>query len=322
MTPTKLCFITGHYFGYRALRGILETQSFDCGILEISLLITVDATSRGITVGFQDVSAVQRAHGFRHSKVSSVKTAEAEDLVRAARPDYLLAIGLSELLPARMLDIPMQINAGRARHQASHACIGMHPTLLPLGRGRAPIPWTIIKGLSETGVTAFLLEECADAGGIIYQDQFSITPSETATTLYSKCGDAHQRLGSKIAQLLACRRLSWSSQDESKAIVWPKRHPDDGLIDFSQPLQTIDRLVRALTPPYPGAFFYWNAERVIVNSIEWEVAPHSFLPGTITAIREHGRPVIAAHDGFMTCCELISDNPDLSFELGRSVEDH
>jgi hypothetical protein len=82
------------------------------------------------TVGFHDFSPIQGKYGFRHSQLLSVKTADAEELVRAARPDYILAIGLSELLPNRMLDIPMQINAGRSRHEASHGCIGMHPTLL------------------------------------------------------------------------------------------------------------------------------------------------------------------------------------------------
>ncbi len=37
----------------------------------------------------------------------------------------------------------------------------MHPTLLPKGRGRASIPWAILKNLPETGVTMFRLNEAS-----------------------------------------------------------------------------------------------------------------------------------------------------------------
>ena len=85
----------------------------------------------------------------------------------------------------------------------------MHPTLLPEGRGRAPIPWTIVRSLNSTGVTAFLLEEEPDAGGIILQRAISVDSAETATTLFEKIGRLHEELGEMLIETLASRNLCW-----------------------------------------------------------------------------------------------------------------
>ena len=48
---------------------------------------------------------------------------------------------------------------------------GSHPTLLPKYRGRAPIPWTIIKGLKKSGLTFFWIDEGVDNGDILDQKE-------------------------------------------------------------------------------------------------------------------------------------------------------
>ena len=192
-----------------------------------------------------------------------------------------MIVGWSELAPSAILDIPKSKHRGVARHTASYGCIGMHQTLLPEGRGRAPIPWAIIKGLNRTGVTAFLLEEAADAGGIVDQLQIAIDPTETATTLFDKARKAHIELGARLGMRMAARALSWTAQDERLASTWPRRRPEDGRIDFSWTAVEIDRFVRALTPPYPGAFFLWANEKIRVHKAEMLQLAHTELPGTI-----------------------------------------
>src|SRR6266849_1042267 len=115
----------------------------------------------------------------------------------------------------------------------------MHPTLLPQGRGRAPIPWTIIKGLQQTGVTVFLLEDAPDAGGIILQERFTVDSEENATTLSAKSMEVHYRLARQLAPALSSRSLCWVEQDLSQGSVWPRRKPEDGLIDFNASVDSI-----------------------------------------------------------------------------------
>ena len=101
----------------------------------------------------------------------------------------------------------------------------MHPTLLPQGRGRAAIPWAILKALPETGVTLFQLDEGVDTGPIIAQKVLPIAANETATTLYERVADAHRSLIGQVWPNLPSGNVQRRIQDESQATIWPGRTP-------------------------------------------------------------------------------------------------
>ena len=64
--------------------------------------------------------------------------------------DLALVCGWSRLLPLDLAPV----------------MVGSHPTLLPKGRGRHPIPWALILGLEQTGLSFFHLSEEPDAGDL------------------------------------------------------------------------------------------------------------------------------------------------------------
>ena len=316
----NICFVSGHMFGHSALRGLLESDEYGCGRLRISLLLSLDAGRRNSTVGFCDFSDLSIKYSLNHQAIRSVKHAEVVGMIESSTSDYLLVIGWSELVPGKILDIPRAVNNSNDRHARTHGCIGMHPTLLPQGRGRAPIPWTIIKGLQETGVTVFLLEDAADAGGIVLQAHIPIRHDETATTLFAKCAEAHYNLSLQLAGRLAGRSLSWVDQDLSKVSIWPKRRPEDGQISFGDDIESIDRLVRALTEPYPGAFFQYRGCRVIVNGVRIHRTVLSEGPGTIVGLSSEGLPCISALNGTIECLSIRCPESGIpEFLLGTSV---
>lgn len=316
-----IAFVSGHQFGLRALMGILESDEYSRGQLELSLLLSLDSAKESTTVGFHDFSGVAAQYKISHKLITSVKHDTTGEMIRKANPDFLLAIGLSELVPSAILDIPRTAKGSAQRHSGSHGCIGMHPTLLPCGRGRAPIPWAIIKGLDRTGVTAFLLEEEADSGGIVLQQPIQISPGETATSLFGKCATAHQLLGRSLATMLASRSLTWVDQDASRVTVWPRRKPQDGLIRFDESVYAIDRLVRALTAPYPGAFFYYEGRRITVNEVEMVLDVGEAPPGSIVAVSPSGMPTIAASNGAIRCVALGDECGDTRFTVGARLND-
>ena len=280
--PATFAFVTGHEFGEATFRAILGLPEYGTK-LRCSLLACLDQVKSSVTAGYTDLGPFAAKSGVPVEYIRSIKTEGAQNLLRESAPDYLMIVGWSELAPSAILDIPKSKHRGVARHTASYGCIGMHQTLLPEGRGRAPIPWAIIKGLKRTGVTVFLLEEAADAGGIIDQLQIPIDPTETATTLFDKARKAHIELGARLGMRMATHALSWTDQDERLASTWPRRRPEDGRIDFSRTAIEIDRFVRALTPPYPGAFFLWANEKIRVHKVETFQLAHTELPGTILA---------------------------------------
>jgi methionyl-tRNA formyltransferase len=281
-SPATFAFVTHHEFGEATFRAILGLPEYGTK-LRCSLLALLDQAKSSVTVGYTDLGPFAAKSGIPVEYIRSIKTEAAQNLLRESAPDYLMIVGWSELAPSAILDIPKLKHGGVARHTASYGCIGMHQTLLPEGRGRAPIPWAIIKGLNRTGVTTFLLEEAADAGGIVDQIQIPLDATETATTLFDKARMAHIELGARLGKRMATRALSWIDQDERLASTWPRRRPEDGKIDFSWTAVEIDRFVRALTPPYPGAFFLWANEKIRVHRVEPIQLAHTEDPGTILA---------------------------------------
>ena len=163
--------------------------------------------------------------------------------IRARDIDWLFVIGWSQIVREPLLSAPKR------------GCVGIHPTLLPEGRGRAPIPWAIIKGLKETGVTLFKLDAGVDTGPIIAQLRVPIAPDETATSLYERVADAHRELIGRTWPMFEAGTVSMVPQDPQKGSEWPKRTPADGAINQGMTVLEVDRLVRATTHPYPGAFY-------------------------------------------------------------------
>jgi methionyl-tRNA formyltransferase len=176
-------------------------------------------------------------------KINSINDDEAIETLKEYGIDWLFIIGWSQIAKKRVLDTP---NLG---------CIGMHPTLLPIGRGRAAIPWAIIKGLPQTGVTMFRLDEGVDTGDIIGQEVIELNDDITATELYEKVNIAHISLIEKYWNDIVSNTVSLKKQDDSKATLWEGRKPKDGEILPAMTIEEADRLIRAVTHPYPGAFY-------------------------------------------------------------------
>lgn len=176
-------------------------------------------------------------------KVKHVNDALSVNAIREHSIDWLFIIGWSQIAGEEVLVAPTK------------GVLGIHPTLLPEGRGRAPIPWAILKDLEQTGVTLFKLDSGVDTGEIVAQEVVPITHDETATTLYAKVNDAHRSLIKNIWRDLADDKITLTLQDESKATIWPGRTPEDGRITTDMNIAYVERLVRATTRPYPGAFF-------------------------------------------------------------------
>ena len=156
--------------------------------------------------------------------------------------DWLFIIGWSQIASIEVINIPRM------------GIIGAHPTLLPVGRGRAAVPWAIIKGLDKTGVTFFKMNEGVDTGEILGQIEIPIIKNENATSLYDKVNASHIDLIKQIWPKLIDRSLVGVEQDESMATYWEGRKPSDGELKTTMSVNEVDILVRATTRPYPGAY--------------------------------------------------------------------
>lgn len=162
--------------------------------------------------------------------------------VAALRPDLIFVISWSQIIPPAIINVALR------------GCIGIHYSLLPARRGGAPLSWAIIDGLSESGLTLFYMDERLDAGDIIAQKRFAIGPRESIRDLLDKIVILAPDLVCENVFALEDGTAPRLKQDESLVSYTRRRSPVDGEIDWSKPLGEIDRFIRALAPPYPGAF--------------------------------------------------------------------
>lgn len=236
-------FVTCVQLGLECMKAIYQVG----GQLELAITLP-DETARNKS-GRIYLDEFCGIHSIPLVKSRNVNDPEVVEAVKAHKIDWLFIIGWSQIAKTDIMQAP-QIGV-----------LGMHPTLLPFGRGRAAIPWAILKGLPETGVTLFQLDEGIDTGPILAQQIVPITANENATSLYDKIADAHQALIRKIWADLQNNCLRPMPQDHSKATEWPGRRPEDGLIKPEMDVAYVDRLVRAVTKPYPGAF--WQSDEAL-----------------------------------------------------------
>ena len=199
--------------------------------------------------------------------LSFVKVTEpqVEDLLRAHPPDQLWVVGFSQLVPDRLLKI------------ARLGGVGYHPTLLPEGRGRAPIVWTILRQ-ARAAVNLFYLTDEPDAGDIIIQREVPVLPDDYAADLIARMEGVLIEAVAEIAPALKAGTLPRTPQDHSQATYYPKRSPADGVIDWSRPTTDIYRLIRAVSRPYPGAFAHLRGRKLLI----WRAhrpTPPNLTPG-------------------------------------------
>lgn len=244
----KLAFVTCVQLGKSCIEKILDMGG------KLDLLITLKDEKAKNKSGRIYLDDISEKNQIPLLKINNVNDSEVIEVLKKYEIDWLFIIGWSQIAKEELLKTPKK------------GCIGMHPTLLPLGRGRASIPWAIIKGLDKTGVTMFKLNEGVDTGEILGQIEIPLSQNTTASELYDEVDKTHIKLIEKYWKEIIEDKLILKKQDEEKATYWEGRKPEDGEITEEMTVKEAERLVRAVTHPYPGAFYIKGKEKVIIWS--------------------------------------------------------
>lgn len=242
----KFAFCTCVQIGLSCMEAIYSANG------KLDLIITLPDDKAVKKSGRIYVDDFAAKHNIPVLKSRHINDDEVIQTLKAHDIDWLYIIGWSQIASSAVLDAP---NKG---------AIGAHPTLLPQGRGRAAIPWAIIKGLDKTGVSFFKMDEGVDTGLILDQFEIPMSPIETATELYAKVNEAHMQLIKQIWPKLLSNNIVGRIQDESQASYWEGRTSADGELHYLMTIKEVDRLVRATTHPYPGAYKMYNTTKKII----------------------------------------------------------
>jgi methionyl-tRNA formyltransferase len=254
----KFGFVTCVQLGLSCIEAIYEVSG------HLDLVVTLNDDQAINKSGRVYLDQFCKEKSIHLHKSSHINNLDCIQKIKDLKIDWLFIIGWSQIANANVLS------------SARKGVIGIHPTLLPVGRGRASIPWAILKGLDRTGVTMFKLDEGVDTGPVLEQITIPMNDKMHATGLYERVNVAHVDLIKKAFPKLKGDEVTLIEQDESKATEWPGRKPSDGQIDMGGSVFDAERLIRAVTKPYPGAFadigdkryLVWQAELVKSDSFD------------------------------------------------------
>jgi len=203
-------------------------------------------------IWFESVEKLARSRGLEVAVPDDANaTAFAERLERIA-PDFLFSFYYRSMLSPRVLAA------------ARRGAYNMHGSLLPKYRGRVPVNWAVLRGERATGVTLHEMVEKPDAGRIVDQLAVPILPDDRAVDVLRKVTVAAEIVLDRALPKLLAGTAELKAQDLAQGSYFGGRKPDDGRIDWSKPAAEVHNLVRAVAPPYPGAFCEVDGRRLKV----------------------------------------------------------
>jgi len=270
----RLGWVGCHQEGLPALEGLVDAGAAPVAVLTLRPEL---AASRS---GAADYAPLCRRLGLPLHHVANINDADTVALLGRLALDVLFVIGWSQILRAPAL------------RSARLGAIGAHASLLPRNRGSAPVNWALIRGESEGGNSLIWLAEDVDAGDLIDQTAFPITPYDTCASLYARVAASNREMILRALPRLRAGERPGRPQPRTAEPALPRRRPNDGCIDWAGPSGRIYDFVRALTRPYPGAFSWLEGRR-------WTVWRAARLPAGVTPPAPPGRilgPVTSPED--------------------------
>jgi len=266
----KIAYISGVKFGHELLIHILKNG------FKIDVLFTYKSSKKKIHSDYAFFDEISSKYKIKHIKVDNINEKTNVELLRSINPDIILVMGWSQLIKTDILEIPRI------------GTIGSHPTLLPKYRGRAPIPWSIIKDLKESALTFFCITKETDQGDIILQRKFKITINDDASSIYEKVISAGKKMILETLSMLEEDKITKIKQKQADFIeYWPKRTPKDGKIEWTKSGKEIHTLIRATTHPYPGAYTFFKKSKLKIWKAKF-LDTKTTEPGKIIHIGKYG----------------------------------
>jgi methionyl-tRNA formyltransferase len=242
------------------------------GVVHVGKKFTISYSETGVNnMRFADLSAWCDRENISHRTYENSNTIAmfAEEI----RADFCLAAGWYHMVPAKL------------RERFALGTAGFHASLLPRLRGGAPLNWAILSGEKEAGISLFALGDGVDDGPIYGQERFPIGLRTTISDIVSAAEAGALAIVEHCLPKIAAGSLKpWPQSGEATYCL--QRVPEDGAIDWKLSAVEIDRLVRAVSRPYPGAFSWFEKKKIIIWATETlDECPQVFgAPGQIVRL--------------------------------------
>ncbi|HEX3844100.1 MAG TPA: formyltransferase [Steroidobacteraceae bacterium] len=235
MSAGRAVVFAYHDVGVRCLKTLLSAK------VAVPLVVTVRDDPKE-NRWFESVADTARDYGLQVVMPEDANGPEFAERVAQLQPDLIFSFYYRSMLGAPIL------------RTARRGALNMHGSLLPKYRGRAPVNWAILNGERQTGATLHYMAERADAGDIVDQLAVPILEDDDALEVFGKVTAAAEVVLARSLPGLLAGNAPRRPQIIEPGQYFGRRRPEDGRIDWSHPAARIHNLVRAVAPPFPGAF--------------------------------------------------------------------
>ncbi|WP_436497810.1 methionyl-tRNA formyltransferase [Actinokineospora sp. HUAS TT18] len=262
-------------WGHRTLRALLDSDH------EVALVVTHPKSDHAYERIWSDsVADLATDHGVE-VMLRNRPDADVMARLQAVEPDLIVANNWRTYIPPKIFTLPR------------HGTLNVHDSLLPAYAGFSPLIWALINGEKEVGLTAHMMDDELDAGAIVLQRAIPVGERDTTTDLFHKTIDLIGPVVSESLDLIATGTAVLTPQDRSKATFFHKRAVEDSKIDWTWSAEELDRLVRALSDPYPNAFTFHNGRRLRILKASVSRANYGGTPGRIFIREGDGVAIVA-----------------------------
>jgi methionyl-tRNA formyltransferase len=263
----------------------MGTPEFSVPILEALLhkhTVTAVVTQpdrpagRGKTVQESLIKQMALVHDLPVLQPEKIGRKAATEELHQYEADAYVVAAFGQILPQKVLDIP------------PYGSINVHASLLPRWRGAAPIQAAIRAGDAETGVTIMKMDAGLDTGPMLRARAIPIEPDETGASLHDKLSALGAELLIETLDAYFAGEIEPQPQPEDGVTYAPRIEKAEGRIDWTQPAEVIERLVRAFTP-WPGTSTTWNGRTLrIISGAAGSAPPMARVPppGKVIDVRE------------------------------------
>lgn len=276
----------------------------------IAAVFSLDESVAGNVSGFAtpEIRVIAQNCGIPFYTFVNINRPETLETIKNAAPDVLFAVGFSQIVGNEVLAIPKL------------AAIGFHPTMLPAGRGRAPLAW-LTNDASGGAATFFVMGAGVDDGPILAQEPFSIDPEDHANDVAKKLLQAMDRVFDRWLPELNKGVWNPMPQDEYAATYTGIRQPEDGNINWQAPCAVTYAQIRAASHPHPGAYTYLAGEKILIwRASRADDMPWRGVPGRILLVCPDRGVLIQAGEGrlWLESLEYASDgSKSVEVKVGR-----
>lgn len=249
-----------------AVFGCKQTSEFildflrDLGALHQIITISPELAEKNKVADYKDLRDYAERHRIPlYSAQSYALTSEADvETIAGFNLDAAFVIGWQRLIPENVLNT------------ISIGCFGMHGSSmnLPLGRGRSPMNWSLIEGRKVFYTNLFKYDAGVDSGDVLDTFKFSISDKDDAETMHFKNMLAMRFLIKKNLTAITERRFTLTKQPAIEPTFYPKRTPADNIIDWSDDVYGIERFIRAVAPPFGGAFTFIGENKLVIEEAQ------------------------------------------------------